>query len=195
MTDALQQALKDYVQLILHFNKASNLVGPTDAATIMRDLVEDSLKAAMHLPPSGRALDVGSGAGIPGIPLALAYPDAHFTMVEPRKKRAQFIQIAANRLGIKDRVSVLEARMEDVAAAPNFAPFDWATSKAFTAPDQFLTLACQWTHPGAIIVSMVSTADWPMLKESAKSLPVEAVAYSVYANESRGITTWRRVES
>ncbi len=192
MTDALEQALHDYVQLIMHFNKASNLVGPTDAPTIMRDLVEDSLKAAMHVPPSGRALDVGSGAGIPGIPLALAYPDAHFTLVEPRKKRAQFIQIAANRLGLKDRIRVIEARMEDVAGEPDFALFDWATSKAFAAPELFLTLACQWTKPGGNIVSMVSTYDWPVLEQSAESLPVEPVAYTVYADNARGIATWRR---
>lgn len=185
---SLNPKLEQYMDLLQHFNESSNLIGPMDRATIQRDLIEDSLKSAQHVAPSGRALDVGSGAGLPGLPLAIIYPDAHFTLVEPRKKRTQFLRIATNRLGLKDRVQVIEERIETVTLDPDFECFDWVVSKAFTSPPLFLKQALEWVRPGGHIISMISAQDWAELQDVAKELPVDRVGLD--ASTTRMVVTW-----
>ena len=185
---------EQYIDLLLHFNASSNLIGPMDRKTIRHDLIEDSLKAAIHVAPYGRVLDVGSGAGLPGLPLAIAYPDAHYTLVEPRKKRTQFMTIAAQRLGLRDRVDVVAQRIEDFVQSPDYSPFDWVVSKAFEEPTAFLRDALAWTKSGGHIISMISAADEAQLLELAKELPVEQVgtmAYESSEGQARRVITWR----
>lgn len=185
---------ESYIDLLLHFNASSNLIGPMDRKTIRKDLIEDSLKAALHVAPYGRVLDVGSGAGLPGIPLAIAYPEAHFTLVEPRKKRTQFMMIAAQRLGIRDRVLVVNDRIEVFVKNPDYSAFDWVVSKAFEEPSAFLCDALEWTRPGGHIISMISAADEAELLQTANGLAVECVGTTSYESsegQKRRVITWQ----
>ena len=105
--------LDQYVQLLLQHNRRANLIGPLDARAIRRDLIVDSVLPAEVLAPEGALLDLGSGAGLPGIPLALRFRDTPVHLVEPRQKRHTFLRIAVRRLGL-DNVTVHGCRVEDL---------------------------------------------------------------------------------
>ena len=68
--------------------------------------VLNSLALAPLIPPSGSVVDVGSGAGLPGIPLAIRRPDLHVTLLEPLLRRVNFLELAVTELGLADRVRV-----------------------------------------------------------------------------------------
>ena len=103
--------LAQYVDLLLTHNRKTNLIGRLDAAAIRRDLLEDSVLPAEVAPPEGALLDLGSGAGFPGIPLAIKFPDTPVHLVEPRRKRHTFLTIAARQLGLAN-VTVHGCRVE-----------------------------------------------------------------------------------
>src|SRR5690606_18108102 len=92
--------------------------GPLDEERALRELILDSLTAAQAMRPHGRILDIGSGAGLPGLPLKILCPECPITLIEPRQKRANFMRIAVNRLGLRD-VTVIDARLEAVPVDPH----------------------------------------------------------------------------
>ena len=147
--DVARKRWADYVALLEQFNARANLIGPMAADEIIRTLLLDSVTCAALSRPVGRVLDVGSGAGLPGIPLKIAVPDIHLTMVEPRKKRSDFLRIARHRLQLAD-VDVVDSRIEELADAT----FDWVVSKAFRPPVEWLEVAVPLTHERGTIVCL-----------------------------------------
>src|SRR5690554_1378718 len=123
------ERLEQYVGLLLQFNEAMNLIGPMDRQEVIDELFIDSLVAAEARAPAGPILDVGTGAGLPGLVLKIVFEDLPITLVEPRRKRATFLKIVAHRLGLSD-VSIRNERIEEVEGAA----FDYVISKAFQPP-------------------------------------------------------------
>jgi len=112
--------LSRYLTLLLKWNKAMNLVGRADWPGVFRDLVADSLHLAeflkrLGLPERPLTLDLGAGAGLPGIPLRVLWPDGDYVLVELREKRAIFLSqtVAALKLA---RTVVLHGRAETALA-------------------------------------------------------------------------------
>lgn len=95
-----------------------DLTGLRDPEERALELVVDSLAAAPLLPAAGRVADLGSGAGVPGIPLAIARPDVAFTLVESSKKKSEFLRRVAAELGIEDQVAVWHGRAEEAGRDP-----------------------------------------------------------------------------
>lgn len=167
-----------YVSLLKQFNQSMNLIGPMDDGEIVEFLLADSLVAACALPPSGHMLDVGSGAGLPGIPLKIAYPDLPLTIVEPRQKRANFIKIATQRLKLTD-VTIHNARIEDVPAGR----FDYVISKAFQPPQTWLATAAPWRADAGHILVMTRALELPGLEPIAKGLNLQLKAWASHFPE------------
>ena len=111
------------------------LLGPRELPRIWSRHVINSGLLAELIPPGSKVVDVGSGAGLPGIPMAIAQPDAAFTLVEPMERRASWLSSVIKDLGI-DNVRVLRARAEDVKESD----FDFATARAVAALDKLLKL-------------------------------------------------------
>ncbi|MGE4298396.1 MAG: 16S rRNA (guanine(527)-N(7))-methyltransferase RsmG [Desulfovibrionaceae bacterium] len=133
VTGTQAEALAAYLGLLVKWNKAMNLVGPGDWRTMLDDLVADSLHLVTFLPGLGlpcapRVLDLGAGAGLPGIPLRVMWDAGEYTMVEVRDKRAVFLQTAVAALGL-GRTRVFAGRAEDALA--RHAPVDMIVSRAF----------------------------------------------------------------
>ena len=138
-----------YLELLLHFNESMNLIGPLDESEIIDELFIDSLAAAAIYPPEGTLLDVGTGAGLPGYPLAFLYPDLAVTLVEPRRRRATFLKIVRTRLEL-DGITLYNNRLEDVPSAT----YDYVIAKAFRPPIEWLETASEWTSESGVTVCM-----------------------------------------
>lgn len=102
--------LLDYVQLIQTWNKAYNLVGTSDSNELIQKHILDSLAIVPHITKSP-VLDVGSGAGLPGIPLAIALPDISFTLLDSNGKKARFMRQVVIQLKL-DNVDIVQTRVE-----------------------------------------------------------------------------------
>ena len=120
LTDAEFDAIGDHVRLLLAWNSAINLSGIRDAEGIARQHVLDSLTAVPLLRRAGidDFIDIGSGAGYPGIPLAIALPARRALLVESVAKKARFLAAAVAVAGVADRVGVMAGRAETLAADP-----------------------------------------------------------------------------
>ena len=111
-----------YAELLTTTGIEWGLVGPGEAGRMWeRHLLNCAVLAAPGLIPDGvDVIDVGSGAGLPGIPLAIARPDVRVTLLEPKLRRAQFLEVAVDRLGLGSQVTVVRGRAEDGTIARTF---------------------------------------------------------------------------
>ena len=121
--DALEQAYQEALAL--------GFLGPREGARLReRHLVDALGLATIRTPEAGeRWVDLGSGAGLPGLPLAAAYPASSFTLVDAQRRRVAWIQATAAKLGLEN-VTAVHARLEDFGHGPARAAFDVATARA-----------------------------------------------------------------
>jgi 16S rRNA (guanine527-N7)-methyltransferase len=135
LSPELRTSLVHYAELLALHGQRANLVGTGDITRLADELVLDAMELVALLPAASglRALDVGSGAGLPGIPLALARRDWNWTLVEPRSKRYQFLLHARRTLGLTN-VEVRECRLEDLGDAR----WDLVVSKAVFEPREWV---------------------------------------------------------
>ena len=108
-----QQKLLDYATLLYKWNRTYSLTALREQDKAVSHHLLDSL-SILPFVPGGNLLDVGSGGGMPGIPLAIVRPDLQVTLVESNGKKARFLREAVRQLGLGDRVRVAESRAEAV---------------------------------------------------------------------------------
>ena len=120
--------LERYEEFLVERAAPMGMIAPSDVPRLRERHILDSLRAVPLLPPgTDTVCDLGSGAGLPGIPLAIALPDVQFTLVEVRHNRAAFLETVVGALGL-ERVTVHDRRLEtfrspvDVCLARAFAP-------------------------------------------------------------------------
>lgn len=143
LTDGQIRQLFRYLELIAEHNRRARLTAITRVREAVRLHILDSLLSLRADIPQGAALiDVGSGAGLPGIPLAIARPDLSVTLLEAAARKAAFLEVAASTLALS--IVVVEARAETAAHDLRFRErFDVATARA-VAP---LPVLCEFTLP------------------------------------------------
>jgi len=127
--------IQKYKENLSKWNKIHNLTGAKDAATI-DEFIYDAVFPVSFLPKIKTLLDIGTGAGFPGMILAIALPDTEVTLAEPLKKRASFLQFVKADLGL-DNVTVVKKRVEEME--PKI--FDIITSRAVTDTKMLLKLS------------------------------------------------------
>ena len=149
--------MERYFSELLKWNRRINLVGPASDEQLIELHFLDSLTLIPFIDPCPEPglVDVGSGAGFPGLVLKIARPDILVTLVEPRQKRAAFLRQVIRSLGLEG-VEVREARLEKNHAA--FAAWRNAiplfTSRAFTDIAGFLDLCESYCAPGGRVICM-----------------------------------------
>src|SRR5688500_15919869 len=133
LTTAQHDLLARFLDLLLDANRTMNLTRIVDRASAEVQHVGDALTLLPFLPQVPlRLADVGSGGGVPGIPLAIARPDAQVLLIESTKKKAAFLRSAAAELKLEN-VSVSEWRAEDVGRSNSRETFDVAVARAVGA--------------------------------------------------------------
>jgi 16S rRNA (guanine527-N7)-methyltransferase len=164
VTVALDAALDAFAAELARWGARMNLVGSTDRDAIRRHIA-DSLAATDHLPRDAVVVDLGSGAGFPGIPLAIARPDLRLTLVEIRAKRIAFLRHVVRELalGIEIRASSIEA--------PTGRDFDFALLRAVAKPERSLELGLPWLKAtGEVWIWAGPAADLP----GARAIPLDS---------------------
>lgn len=162
--DLPDQKLETYARELHRWNRAVRLVGPRNLEGVRLQVV-DALLPFLHHPPSFPLLDIGSGAGLPGIPLALAFPRGFVTCLEAKAKRVSFLRHAARTLDLRN-LDVVHARTdEDPAAKPELrSSFASATARAVADVASLLGAARPFLRPWGLVYL-------PRGKEAAPRVP------------------------
>lgn len=163
-------------QLLFDYNQHTNLVARADLATVMQDHVLDSLtlvEPILRMKRQARLIDIGSGAGFPGLVLAIAIVDLQVTLVEPIGKKARFLQSVVDTVdGLAGRVDVRVDRAEELARIAGFREkFDFATARAVGPMPMIAELALPFLKIGG---SLLAQRTVRQLESDMKPMP-EAV--------------------
>jgi len=126
------------------------LIGPLELPRLWTRHILNSAVLAPLLEDRGRVADVGSGAGLPGLVLAIARPDVHLTLIEPMERRVDWLTSEAERLGL-DNVSVVRARAEDVA---DDIVVDQVTARAVSALSKLIPITVPLVRSGGQLILM-----------------------------------------
>lgn len=128
LSEKQAEALLAHCQLLIKWNKSTNLTAITDLPTMVTHHVYDSLSILPYL-PAGTVLDVGSGAGFPAIPLAIANPGLQITALDSNNKKTRFLTHVKGQLGL-DNLTIAHDRMQDYRS-PH--PFDAIIGRAVSS--------------------------------------------------------------
>lgn len=141
--------LLEFLRLLEKWNQAYNLTAVRDPESMVARHLLDSL-AVLPYVRGPRVLDIGTGAGLPGIPLALALPETRFTLLDSNAKKTRFVTQAAHALGLAN-VSVIQARVEKFQPAEKFATL---LTRAFASIPDMLATTRHLCAPGGRWLAM-----------------------------------------
>ncbi|MDR3738822.1 MAG: 16S rRNA (guanine(527)-N(7))-methyltransferase RsmG [Terracidiphilus sp.] len=163
LQDAESKRFNDYLALLLRWNARLNLTAVRDPESILSRHFVESIAAARALPPGlSTLLDFGSGAGFPGIPIAICHPSIAVTLAESQSKKAAFLNEAVRTLGINAHVH--SARAETLKQQ-----FDCVTLRAVDHMEQAVRSAAQLVAPSGWLAPLTTHADLPALQSAAGS--------------------------
>jgi 16S rRNA (guanine527-N7)-methyltransferase len=184
---AAQAKLLAYIALLGKWNRTHNLTAIRTAEQMVIHHVLDSLAVLPHVLPatSPRIVDVGSGGGLPGIPIAVARPGWRVTLLDSNQKKAAFLRQAAAELAL-DNVDVVCRRADDYDPEPRF---DVAISRAYSDLAGFATDARHLTRPGSVWLAMKGIYPAAELAQ----LPPDVAAIAVSRLEIPGLSAERHL--
>lgn len=154
--DALSRALGQLAELLARWSARMNLTGHGDAEAVVRRLILDALALDRQLPKVSSMVDLGSGAGFPGLPIALLHPERSVTLVESRERRYHFQRAAVRELGIGNAVLRL-GRAEELLPEPHAL----VMAQAMATPRQAVIWMIPWAEAGGILALPLSPAQPP----------------------------------
>ena len=172
VTEAQADQLARFAALVEEGNRQQNLTRITSPEEMAVKHFVDSLSLFLvDLPHSGaRFLDVGTGAGFPGIPLAICRPQWDVVLLDSLRKRLAFLESAMNVLGLNN-VSTLHARAEDAARTPAYRDsFDVVVSRAVARLPVLLELCLPFVKVGGVFVAMKGSGVEDEVEESGNAL-------------------------
>jgi len=137
LTDHQKTQLVAYVDMLNKWNKAYNLTSVRDPNEMLVRHILDSIVVAPHL-QGERFIDVGTGPGLPGIPLSIVRPECQFTLLDSLGKRVRFLKQVQHELKLEN-ITPVQSRVEAFPAEP---PFDGVISRAFASLNDMVS----WCH-------------------------------------------------
>ena len=164
-------AIERHVRLLLAWNEAINLTGIVAPDAVATGHVLDSLTALALLPPGPlEVLDLGSGGGFPGLPLAAARPDVRLTLVDSVAKKARFLEAAVGAAGLAGRADVRAERAEAIAGT---ASWDVVTARAVGSLADLVELSLPLLRVGGRLIAWKGAAitdELPAARRAAAAL-------------------------
>lgn len=150
-----------YAELLATDGVVRGLIGPREAPRIWDRHLLNCAVVGELIPTDATVIDVGSGAGLPGLVLAIARPDLQVTLLEPLARRTAFLTEAVDALGLEDSVQVLRGRAEEVAAGPDPVRGDVVTARAVAPLDRLAAWCLPLAAPGGRLLALkgASAAD------------------------------------
>ncbi len=162
--------MQRYADLLLEWNRTVNLTGARTPEEVQRHIGDSQVLLALDWSSVRSVIDIGSGGGLPAIPLALALPDALFFLLEANRRKVAFLEFAAGSLGLRN-VRVLPGRAEELGRGPELREqFDRAISRAAAPPPVLLELALPFVKPGGELIAQVTSVDPHLLEHASATL-------------------------
>jgi 16S rRNA (guanine527-N7)-methyltransferase len=143
----------EYARLLATEGTVRGLIGPREVPRLWDRHLLNSAAIASLVPAGARVVDVGSGAGLPGIPLALARPDLTVTLLEPLARRVAFLTECVDRLGL-ERVTVVRGRAEEGPIRRELGGADVVTARAVAPLDKLAGWCLPLLRPGGLLLAM-----------------------------------------
>lgn len=160
ITDTQINQLIQFIELIAKWNKAYNLTAVRNNNDMARLHILDSLAILPHI-QGERIIDIGTGAGLPGIPLALCLPEIQFTLLDSNAKKTRFVQQAVLELKLKN-VNVVHSRVEDYQ--PDIK-YDAVLTRAFASLPDIIKLTTHLLNESGVLLAMKGQIPEAELKE------------------------------
>jgi 16S rRNA (guanine527-N7)-methyltransferase len=166
----VQPEIQRYAGLLLEWNRTINLTGARTLEEVLEQVAAGEVLLAIPWTGIGRVIDIGSGGGLPAIPLALALPQVQFTLLEANTRKVAFLEHVAATLKLAN-VAVAAGRAEHLGHQPALREqFNRAISRAAAPPAVLLELALPFVKPGGDLVAQVSPVDAQPLEPVARLL-------------------------
>jgi 16S rRNA (guanine527-N7)-methyltransferase len=146
------EGARRYATILAGAGVERGLIGPREVDRLWDRHLLNSVAVAELLEPDARVADIGSGAGLPGIPLALARPDLRMTLVEPLLRRSDFLREVVDDLGIP--VAVVRGRAEDPAVREQVGEMDAVVSRAVASLDKVTGWSIPLLRPGGQMLAL-----------------------------------------
>lgn len=162
---------RSYAAALVRDSDLLGLLGPREMPRLWSRHILNSAVVAELVPPGKTVCDIGSGAGLPGIPMAIVLPDTFFTLIEPMERRSDWLISVIDELGLKN-VEVIRARAEEVGEV-----FDIATARAVSALPKLLRMCIPLVRHGGEILALKGSKAAEEIEEAKriqKKLGVES---------------------
>jgi 16S rRNA (guanine527-N7)-methyltransferase len=172
--EAAAEPVARWLASLTRWNERIDLTAARSDAELVDLMVADAAMFAGEIAPGASVVDVGAGAGAPGLPLALLRPDLRVTLIEPMQKRVALLRLAVGQAGLAGRVTVERARGEEVTSR-----FDVAISRATLAPPAWLALGASLADEVWVLLAHgdpPSLSGWALVRDRAYRWPLTDVA-------------------
>lgn len=189
-----------YLDELCEWNKKINLTGLSSRLRIVRELLLDSLIPLPFLPEEGRLLDIGSGAGFPGIPLKICRPRLKTHFVEANSRKVSFLKQVIRLTGLR-KIEVIKGRIEDGEGVLCPQGYHIVTARALAHLSQALTWCAPYLMPEGLLVNFQGSRFEETLKECAVEIQQQGlflykcISYSLPGrNSQRNLLIFKRHE-
>lgn len=200
LSDGLYARLEKYAELLVDWNGRMNLTAITDPEGIaVRHFLDSLLPLTMFTPPQGASLiDVGTGAGFPGVPFALYRPDLRLTLLDSLGKRVRYLEELSGALQLG--AACVHARAEDAGRDKAFRErFEVATARAVAALPVLAEYCLPFVKPGGVFLALKGPQPSEELAAARRAVRLlgseveDVVAYELLPGEGRTLIVMRKI--
>ncbi len=187
--NAVQEQFVTYLQQLVRWNRVHNLTGISDPVEMIETHVIDSLSLLPYL-PKGRIIDIGTGAGLPGIPLALMWPEGEFVLLDSNQKKIAFVEHMVLTLPLP-HVRVVSQRAEKYVPEK---PFDLVISRAFGSLAEFIRVSRHLGQKKGKLIAMKGKLSSEELSAVPSGYQLDTIESSVGKSRSLVVITPNSIE-
>ncbi len=194
---SVKDKIKKYYELLVKWNEKVNLVSISDEEEFVRKHVRDTEKIIPHLKGVGTLVDLGSGAGLPGILIKILKPKIDVTLVEATRKKVSFCEEVVRSLKLKNILPIW-GRVEDEGLMRGLGAFDAVVSRATWELKKYVIIAGRYVGSGGICIAMKGSKWAEELQEAANVIEesnfehISTEEYELDGGEKRAILVFKK---